>query len=49
MCSRVLKGVQRIRNHPLVPGDIPLYGYLYDVKSGELIEFPAATEAGRVQ
>jgi len=45
----VLEDVQRIRNHPLVPADIPLYGYIYDVKSGKLIEVPAATEAGRVQ
>jgi carbonic anhydrase len=31
-----------------VPGDVPIYGYVYDVKSGRLIEVPAATEAGRV-
>src|SRR5246127_2271821 len=23
-------GVLRIRNHPLVPNDIPIYGYIYD-------------------
>jgi carbonic anhydrase len=45
----VLEDVQRIRNHPLVPGDIPIYGYIYDVKSGKLIEVPAATEAGRAR
>ena len=28
----VLEDVQRIRNHPLVPGDIPVYGYIYDVQ-----------------
>ena len=32
----------------LVPSDVPVYGYIYDVKSGRLIEVPAATEAGRV-
>ena len=45
----VLEDVQRIRNHPLVPGDIPIYGYIYDVKSGKLIEVPAATAAGRAR
>ena len=28
----------RIRAHPLVPEGIPVYGYIYDVKSGKLIE-----------
>ena len=45
--TSVVEDVQRIRNHPLVPGDIPIYGYIYDVKSGLLVEVPAATEAGR--
>lgn len=44
----VLEDVTRIKSHPLVPSDIPVYGYIYDVKSGRLIEVPAATEAGRV-
>ncbi len=43
----VLEDVKRIRNHPLVPRDIPIYGYIYDVKSGRLIEVPAATSAGK--
>lgn len=43
----VLDDVQRIRNHPLVPGEIPIYGYIYDVYTGKLIEVPAATQAGR--
>jgi carbonic anhydrase len=43
----VLADVQRIRNHPLVPTDIPIYGYIFDVKSGKLVEVPAATEAGQ--
>ncbi len=42
----VLADVRRIRNHPLVPGIIPIYGYIYDVKSGKLVEVPAATAAG---
>lgn len=44
----VTADVKRLRAHPLVPRSVPLYGYIYDVKSGRLIEVPAATEAGRV-
>lgn len=45
----VVEDVQRIRSHPLVPGEIPIYGYIYDVRSGKLIEVPEATAAGRVR
>ena len=45
--ASVLSDVQRIRNHPLVPKNIPVYGYVYDVKSGKLVEVPAATAAGQ--
>jgi len=37
----------RIRHHPLVPDDIPIYGYIYDVKSGKLVEVSEATTAGK--
>jgi carbonic anhydrase len=43
----VVDDVARIRSHPLVPHDIPIYGYVYDVKSGRLIEVPDATAVGR--
>ncbi len=36
----------RIRAHPLVPGTIPIYGYLYDVATGRLAEVEDATKAG---
>jgi carbonic anhydrase len=42
----VVDDVTRIRNHPLVSKSIPVYGYVYDVTSGKLIEVPAATKAG---
>lgn len=45
----VTEDVVRIKSHPLVPTDIPVYGFIYDVKSGQLIEVPAATVAGRVE
>lgn len=35
--------VERIRNHPLVPENIGVYGYIFDVTSGKLIEVPATT------
>jgi carbonic anhydrase len=43
----VLLDVQRIRNNPMVPSDIPIYGYIYDCSTGKLIEVPEATEAGK--
>jgi carbonic anhydrase len=42
----VVDDVQRIRTHPLVPKSIPVYGYIYDVKSGKLIEVEEATTVG---
>ena len=42
----VVEDVARIRNHPLVPGRIPIYGYIYDVTTGRLVEVPEATTAG---
>jgi carbonic anhydrase len=42
----VADDVARIRAHPLVPGTIPIYGYLYDVATGRLVEVPEATKAG---
>ena len=43
----VVADVRRIRTHALVPQTIPIYGYVYDVKSGRLVEIPEATEVGR--
>jgi carbonic anhydrase len=43
----VIGDVMRIRHHPLVPNDIPIYGYICDVKSGKLVEVPDATTAGK--
>ena len=42
----VVDDVRRVRAHPLVPKTIPIYGYIYDVKSGRLVEVPDATAAG---
>lgn len=46
--AAVAEDVARIRQHPLVPKSIPIYGYIYDVKTGALREIAAATTAGAV-
>ena len=43
----VVDDVRRIREHPLVPPRIPIYGYVYNVETGNLEEVAAATAAGR--
>jgi carbonic anhydrase len=45
----VVDDVNRLRNHPLIPKSIPIYGYVYDVISGELIEVEGAKKAGAAQ
>ncbi len=36
----VIADVKRIKNNSMVPADIPVYGYIYDCKTGKLIEVP---------
>lgn len=43
----VVDDVRRIRRHPLVPSNIPIYGFFYDVTTGRLVEVPQATDIGR--
>ena len=45
--SSVTEDVRRIRSHPLVPSRIPVYGFIYDVASGKLIEVADANKVGR--
>ena len=45
----VVEDVERIRNNSMVPTDIPIYGYIYDCKTGTLVEVPEATAAGRAR
>jgi carbonic anhydrase len=44
--SGVVNDVRRIRNNPLVPARIPIYGFVYDVHTGRLNEVPEATAVG---
>jgi len=43
----VFEDVMRIRTNPLVPGNILIYGFVYDVATGRLNEVKEATAAGR--
>ncbi|MFH0341347.1 MAG: beta-class carbonic anhydrase [Chromatiales bacterium] len=43
----VVEDVRRIRNHPLVPRDIPIYGFIYDVGTGRLNEVKEAMTVGQ--
>ena len=43
----VVADVRRIRNHPLVPREIPIHGYVYDVHTGRLMDVPEAREIGK--
>jgi carbonic anhydrase len=45
----VTSDVRRIRSHPLVPGSVPIYGYIYDVKNGKLVEVTEATRVGQTR
>jgi carbonic anhydrase len=42
----VIEDVERIRNNPMVPSYIPIYGFIYDCKTGELVEVPEASVVG---
>lgn len=43
----VTDDVKRIRNNPMVPADIPIYGYIYDCSSGKLVEVAEANRVGQ--
>ena len=43
----VTTDVERIRNHPLVPKSIPIYGYVYQVETGRIVAVPAASTVGK--
>ena len=45
----VVDDVKRIRRHPLVPKNSPIYGYIYEVETGKLVEVAGAKEAGAAQ
>jgi carbonic anhydrase len=42
----VIDDVRRIREHPLVPARIPIYGFIYQVETGKLVEIEEASAIG---
>jgi carbonic anhydrase len=42
----VADDVARIRNHPLVPASVAIYGYVYDVHTGRLVEVKGSRKLG---
>lgn len=45
--ASVIEDVRRIREHPLVSGDVAIYGMMFDVKTGRLLEIEEASRVGR--
>lgn len=43
----VTADVMRIRNHPLVPSDIPIYGFIYSVRNGKTGRGSRGHESGQ--
>jgi carbonic anhydrase len=46
LAGSVVEDVAHIRSHQLVPKSIPIYGYIYDVRTGRLNEVTEATRLG---
>ena len=42
----VVDDIRRIRSHPLVPKTIPIRGFIYDVKTGQMNEVAEASKVG---
>jgi len=42
----VLDDVARIKTHPLVPKTIPVHGFIFDVKTGKLVEVEEGKTVG---
>ncbi len=47
LLASVADDVACLRRHPRVPAAVPLYGYLCDAKTQQLVEVPAATRLGQ--
>ena len=45
----LVEDVLTLRNHPLVPKSIPIYGYIYNCSNGRLEEVQEATQAGQLK
>lgn len=47
--ASVLEDVKTLRNNSLIPSNIPIYGFIFDVITGDLIPVPKAMKAGRAK
>lgn len=47
--ASVLEDVKRIRNHPLVADTVAIYGFIFDVKTGKIIEVNQASAEGKAR
>jgi len=45
----VIEDVKKIRYHPLVPPNIPIYGFIYDIENNKLIPVPKANCIGQAK
>ncbi|MCW8930267.1 MAG: hypothetical protein OQL19_08535 [Gammaproteobacteria bacterium] len=43
----VVDDVVLIRSNSMVPSDIPIYRYIYDCKTGEVVKISESTEADK--
>ncbi len=43
--KNVRQQIQRVKSHPWIPADIPVRGFIYDVKTGKLNEVVSAEKA----
>jgi carbonic anhydrase len=45
----LIADVARLRNHPLVPADVPIFGFIFQAETLRYVEVPRASEIGRVR
>ncbi|SRR6266850_1798274 len=45
--DNVREQIQKVKSHPWIPSDIPVRGFVYDVRTGKLSEVAAADESQR--
>lgn len=49
LAQSIVEDVERIRNHPLVPASVVIYGYIYHIHHGTLEPVPEANRIGAPQ
>lgn len=49
LAKSVVDDVKTVRENPLVPDNIPIHGYIYEVETGKLVEVKEATEIGKAK